>query len=230
MKLKELVAETKGILAGRWTQREGRVVPDTDDLLLGTDAVKISGTVLYADIADSTGLVNRFKPEFAAKVYKSYLVGACRIIRRNKGVVTAFDGDRVMAVYIGELKNTAAGTTGLQLNAFVRELNCAIKDRYPNTTYALKHGVGIDTSELFVAKTGIRNANDLVWVGRAANFAAKLCSLADETFPTYITENVYKKLNKSVKYGGSPSELMWQKSMWDERGLAVYRSSWEWNF
>jgi class 3 adenylate cyclase len=148
-------------------------------MLLGNDAVMLEGTVLYADMADSTALVDGFKDWFAAEVYKSYLVAASHIIRKNSGEITAFDGDRVMAVYVGGTKNTSAAKTALQLNWAVNEINAALKSIYPNSAFQLKHSVGIDTSNLFVAKTGIRNSNDLVWVGRAANYAAKLCAVTE---------------------------------------------------
>ena len=68
------------------------------NIQLGNDAVKLEGTVLYADLDDSTKLVDTMSPEFAAEVYKSYLVCAARIIRDQGGVITAYDGDRIMAV------------------------------------------------------------------------------------------------------------------------------------
>ncbi len=140
-----------------------------------------------------TGLVDDFKPWFAAIIYKAYLAGASRIARNNGGEVTAFDGDRVMAVFIGDRKNTSAAKTALQINAFVSELNKVIKNIYPTTSYVLRQSVGIDSSSLFVARTGVRKYNDLVWVGRAANYAAKLCSLGDPSHPTHITQAVFKK-------------------------------------
>jgi len=79
-----------------------------------------------------------------------------------------------MAVFIGGTKNSAAAKTALQLSYLVAQINVAMKEAYPNTSYQLRQAIGIDTSKLFVARTGIRNANDLVWVGRAANYAAKL--------------------------------------------------------
>jgi class 3 adenylate cyclase len=88
--------------------------------------------------------------------------------------------------------------------------------------------IGIDTSKVLVARTGIRGANDLVWVGRAANYAAKLCSLRDETYSTIISEDVFKRLNEESKFGGTPKRSMWEKSLWSERGVAVYQSSWTW--
>lgn len=228
MTIKEIIAEAHAIFSEKWNIREGRKVPDTPDLQLGNDGLTITGTVLYADMAESTDLVDGFKAPFAAEIYKTYLLGACRLIRNNNGEITAFDGDRVMAVYIGDYKNTSAAKTALQINAYVIELNALIKRAYPTTSYILKQSVGIDSSELLIARTGIRNSNDLVWVGRAANYAAKLSALGDTAFPTHITEPVFNKLHDEGKYGGQPRTLMWEKRTWTERGITVYRSAWSW--
>lgn len=228
MNLKELIAEADAALRTKWETRDGRKVPEAEDLQLGNDAVTLDGTVLYADMTDSTGLVNGFKPWFAAKIYKTYLAGASRIIRDNDGQITAFDGDRVMAVFIGDYKNTSAARAALHINAFVIELNQTLKNVYPNTSYALCQTVGVDTSSLFVARTGIRRYNDLVWVGPAANYAAKLCSLGEAAYPTHITEAVFTKLNKEAKYGPA-GELIWEKRTWNSTGKIIYRSSWSWN-
>ena len=61
-----------------------------------------------------------------------------------------------------------------------------------------KQSVGIDTSELFVARTGIRRANDLVWVGRAANHAAKLSARSGS-----VSQITGKCMIASVNYPGS---------------------------
>lgn len=46
-------------------------------------------------------MVDTEAPEFAAHVYKSYLACAARVIRSENGTITAYDGDRIMAVYTG---------------------------------------------------------------------------------------------------------------------------------
>src|SRR5436305_6043510 len=97
----EIRQEVKAIFATNWKKRDGLVVPDSDSVKLGNDAVELDATVLYADLADSTELVNKYYDHFAAEIYKTYLVTACRIIRLRGGEITAFDGDRVMAVFIG---------------------------------------------------------------------------------------------------------------------------------
>ena len=230
MTINEIITQAKATFQAKWEVRDGRKIPEVTDLKLGNDGLKLTGTVLYADMADSTALVDGFKSEFAAEVYKTYLMGTCQVVRNNGGEITAFDGDRVMAVFIGDYKNTSAAKAALQIHAHVRALNAAIKQAYPTTSYMLRHTVGIDTSELLDAKTGIWKFNDLVWVGRAANLAAKLCALGDSTYPSFITETVFSKLRDGAKYGGNPRQPMWEKRIWTERGMVVYRSSWYWDF
>src|SRR5258708_22320692 len=196
------------ILREQRTVRDGRVVPVPDDLGLGNDAVKFEATVLYADMADSTKLVDSETPQLAAEIYRSYLVCAARIVKANDGSITAYDGDRIMAVFIGDTKNTNAAKTALQINAAVIDIiNPAISNQYPQSTYHLSHVIGIDTSPLFVARIGVRNDNDLVWVGRAANYAAKLSSI-NEGNTVFITNDVFSSLRKDAKYGGAYNSLM----------------------
>ena len=98
---------------------------------------------------------------------------------------------------------------------------------YTKTNFTLKHVVGIDTSELFVAKTGVRGANDLVWVGRAANYAAKLSSLPD-TFATYITKEVFDVMSTDIKTSAD-SQDMWEAVRWNTfDNQIIYRSNWWW--
>jgi len=226
----EMLKEVKEIFQTAWKIRDGQKVPETEDIQLGNDAVLLDGTVLYADLAESTSLVNEFKNWFAAEVYKSYLSIVCRIIKNNGGEITAFDGDRVMAVFIGDYRNTSSAKCALQINWAVKNIiNKTIKEVFSNTSYEVKQAVGIDTCKLFIARTGIRKYNELVWVGRAANYAAKLCSLRDGSYASYITSEVFDKLRDDVKYGGNNRQLMWEKIMWNEKGIAVYRSSWSWS-
>jgi class 3 adenylate cyclase len=227
--LTELRSEITAICATSWKTRDGEIIPEPEKVQLGNDAVLIDGTVLYADLVQSTALVNGYKSQFAAEIYKSFLVTACRIIRNDGGVITGFDGDRVMAVFIGGSRNSSAAKVALKINWAVKNvINPAIKAQYPDTSYSVSHVVGIDASPLFVARTGIRGSNDLVWVGRAANYAAKLCDIRDGSYSTYITADVFGRLSEEAKLGGNPKKLMWEKATWNETGLTIHRSSWWW--
>jgi class 3 adenylate cyclase len=212
-----------------WDARDGTVVPSDDSLRLGNDAVRLEATVLYADLADSTNLVDTRSASFAAEVYKSFLNCAARIIRQEGGWVTAYDGDRVMAIYIGKAKNTSAIRTAFKIHgAVLHIINPALALQYSAESYRLKHVVGIDSGILFAARTGVRGANDIVWVGRAAIYAAKLATLP-ETYPTYITSEVYANMHNNVK-AWTDGQNMWEAARWnsfDDR--IIYRSNWWWN-
>jgi len=228
----DITAEVVKILKEEWTVRDGRQVPDTPDLALSNDAIKLEGTVLYADLAESTQLVKTSSPTFAAEVYRCYLNCACRVIRKQGGEITAFDGDRVMAVFLGSNKNTSAVRSALAINhAVVKIINPKIREVYPKTPadFVVRQAVGIDTSELFVARTGIRGSNDLVWVGRAANFAAKLCSLRSGNYASWITKSVYDACHASAKTAGDGSS-MWESRTWGAQdSMTVYRSAYRWS-
>lgn len=223
----DLNSEVNKIFKSAWTERAGLVVPTDESIGLGNDAVKLNATVLYADLADSTVMVDTHTAGFAAEVYKSFLHCAAKIIRANGGNITAYDGDRVMAVYIGDNKNSAAAKTAMQLHWAVSNIvQPALKSVYAYTDFRLRHVVGIDTSDLFVARTGIRGSNDLVWVGRAANYAAKLSSLSD-SYSKYITAEVYQRLGDDVKYHEGMN--MWEPIAWSAfDGRTIYRSAWTW--
>jgi class 3 adenylate cyclase len=223
----DLKNDVDGILRTKWSTRDGRKVPEAEDVTLGNDAVKLDATVLYADMSGSTALVDGYKDWFAAEVYKAYLHCAAKIVSSEGGVITAYDGDRIMAVFIGDSKNSTAARCGLKINYAVKNIiNPCIEANYPKNPYKVQHVVGIDTSSLFAARTGIRGANDLVWVGRAANHAAKLTELP-AGYATRITQDVYKKLNEDSKY--SKGKDMWEEAKWTAMNDAIiYRSTYWW--
>lgn len=224
----DLKAYVKKTHDDAWARREGQKVPDTDDVALGTDAVTLNGTVLYADLSDSTALVKGWKDWFAAEVYKNYLYCASRIIKAEGGEITAFDGDRIMAVYLGKSKNTSAVRTGLKIKWAVGNiLQPALVAKYPDTKFKYSQKVGIDTSPLFVAKTGIRGSNDLVWVGNSANSAAKMAALK-KGYSTYITGAIYNNINDEAKFGGDPKRNMWTDLGTNDFGYQLYGSTWHW--
>lgn len=210
-----------------WTTREGTKVPDDDSRLgLKNEAIEIEGTVLYADMADSTSIVDSQSKEFAAEIYKTFLYCAAKLIREHGGTITAYDGDRIMAVYMGDYMNTNAAKTALKIKWAVKNIiHPQMKRFYTSKEFLLGHVTGIDTSKLFVAKTGVRGANDLVWVGRSANYAAKLSSLP-ATY-TYITKAVYDRLATEAKISNGTN--MWEKRHWTAMNNAeIYRSHWGW--
>lgn len=222
----DLAGRVHRMLRTEWTVRNARSVPTARTLTLKNQAARFRGTVLYADIADSTGLVDARDPHFAASVYKSYLLCAGRIVRARRGAITAYAGDRIMAVFRGSAQCTRAAKAALQLNWARSEiLNPALRERFPGEDYEVNHTIGIDSSMLFVTAAGVPGARDLVWVGRAANYAAKLSALSSPP-PVWITWDVFSELDVSLRIQGKP---IWDEAHWPARpGVRVFTSGWIW--
>lgn len=227
----DLAKEVASIIRSSWDLRDGQVIPETEDLTLGNSGVKIQATILYADLADSTELA-LYDQEIAAEVYKSYLLGTTRIIRANGGQIRSFDGDRVMGVFIGDRKNTSAAKAALKINYFftyvLQPQFLAFYERLESSPFKFAQCAGVDTGEIRIARAGIRNNNDLIWVGRAPNIAAKLSSIREPGFSSYITAEVFGQLHDSAKFfNGTP---MWEQRSWASGNpygtTTIYRSSW----
>jgi class 3 adenylate cyclase len=228
--LDELKNEVKKIFGESWKARNGEVVPDPEDLRLGNDAVEFErATVLYADLTGSTNLVNTEGWTYAAEIYKTYLYCAAKIIRSEGGSITSYDGDRVMGVFVGKSQSVPAVRCGLKINYAVQEvINPLLAAQYPHMNYKVSQIVGIDTSEIRAARTGVRGGNDIVWVGRAANYAAKLTELKLEE-KTWITKEVYNHLTDNEKLGGQSKTPMWKAYKWSQHGdYPIYGSTWRW--
>ncbi|MGB4065313.1 MAG: adenylate/guanylate cyclase domain-containing protein [Azonexus sp.] len=230
----DLTTEAKATLSQIWEEEATTKVPVSEDLRLNENHAKHleSATVLYADLDGSTNMVDTYSWSFAAEIYKIYLRSAAQIIRSEGGSITAYDGDRIMAIFIGDNKNTSAVKAALQINYTVNEiLRPAIKNQYPNTSFILKHVIGVDTSNLRAARIGVKGDNDIVWVGQAANYAAKLCTLSEK--PLWITKAVFEMINKMVKFAdetesGTP---MWEKRFWTPmNNFEIYCSTYQRNF
>lgn len=226
MALKDDLASTVAqIFKSTWSERKGNVVPESSALQLGNDAVWLDGAVLYADLAGSTKLVDGNDSKFAAEVYKAYLHCAAKVVRDLGGEVTAYDGDRIMAVFLGAERATSALKCALKLNAAVIDIvNPALAAQYPSIAYRVRHGVGVDVSSLLVARTGIRGANDLAWIGPAANWAAKLSAIREEGFTSYVTAAAYQAAGTAART--SEGREMWESRTWN--GKSIYRSGWKW--
>ena len=163
---KALEREVQSTVTAAWESRDGKVVPESEDLKMANDRVILDAVLLYADLADSTETAVN-KQEIAAEVFKSYLRGVTKIIEANGGAVRSFDGDRAMGVFIGDYKNSNAAKCGLQINWFFRTaLVAQFRSVYTTSVqgFNFDQTVGIDRSLVHVARASVRDNNDLIWV------------------------------------------------------------------
>lgn len=223
----DLQANIHQFIKTTWSRTEGRVVPEPEAIGMGNDGIELKEAVcMYADLADSTGLVSSFHDWFAAMVYKSFLHCATKIILAEGGAITSFDGDRVMGVFVGNERFNAAARAALKVNwATLHMVEPAIKANWKEPAVQalqIRHAVGIDVSKVLAARTGARGNNDIVWVGRAPNYAAKLATWRDPRIPTLITADVFAGVSGLARDSGGT--CIWTKDARMINGVEVYSS------
>ncbi|MDQ1061672.1 class 3 adenylate cyclase [Stenotrophomonas sp. SORGH_AS 282] len=222
----DLQTRVNDIASSPWNVAQGRVVPELQALPHANSGKTLSACLLYADLSDSTGLVSRLSATRAAEYYKAFLHCASRLITIEGGVIEAYDGDRVLGVYLGASKEEHAVNTAFRLTrAMATIVNPTFERIYRTAHEPLKFTVGIDTGEVMVCKAGVRGDSDLIWVGTAANYAAKLNSFAglDHDYPVRASRAVVESLPVGLRTqmdGGAA----WH-GPYNDTGIVHYRSA-----
>lgn len=231
-KCNEISRDVQTTIDTKWNKRNGNKIPDTDTIALAGGAVEIDATFLYADLASSSKMAKELDRRVTAKILKSFLSAVSKLVKHNGGKIVSFDGDRVMGVFYGDSKNSSAAKCALQIKHIVQNvIKVKFEKKYDtvkNATFSIDHGVGIDTGTVFAVRGGVRGDNDLIWIERAPNLAAKLSDLRESPYQTFITKRVYDCLNDNSKYAGEKN--MWQCRSWNFLGeaITVFRSSYSW--
>lgn len=229
----DIKCDVQNIIDKPWSLRNGQKVPSTEDIKLAGGAVELDATFLYADLANSSKMAKEFDRRVAAKIMKSFLSTTCRLIRSLGGTVVSFDGDRVMGIFLGKLKNTTAAKCGLQIKYVVNEvIRPKFENKYDtvkNASFTISHAVGVDTGTIMGVRGGSHGTNDLIWIGQAANLAAKLSDIRMTYKKTFITATVYNMLHKSSIYDGDQQNI-WEEATYDHLGenITIYRSNYHW--
>ncbi len=225
---------------GKYEVKTGNVVPSVGDLTFGKIAKEMELAILFVDLRESTKIVDGFRRQTAAKMYKSFLWGIAKIARQNGGELRSFNGDGVLVVFSGDTKCSMAAKSAMQMSWFIQNLLKPKVDSYltnnlKTANMSLNFGIGIDVGTVLIVRGGVRgeNNNDLVWVGNATNYAVKLSGESHQGIKIRITPNVYAKLMDASKFGTNSLGQrvgMWEKVTGSDKlgGIPIYRTSWTW--
>lgn len=228
----DLTTAVDGILGKSFEERDGQKIPTSEDVALSNGAVKLDAAFLYADLAGS-GLIAKVCPwDTTAKIIRAYLDCAVRIIKAQAGEIRSFDGDRVMGVFIGDAKRSNAVRAALKIQWATENLiQTKASEKFGsvrNNDVKIRQACGVDVGASRAVRAGIRNNNDLIWIGRPPSFAAKLSDNREYPYCTFISADVYDRLADDAKY--SKGLDMWEQRTQQFAGAAetVYRSSYWW--
>ena len=230
-----LEPEIQGIFEGDYTIMEAVDIPTIDDVGLGNVGKELEMAMFFIDIHESTKMVDGFRRQTAAKMYKAFLKGVVRIVDAKGGQVLSFNGDGVLAGFSGKRKINNAVEAALGLSWFIEQtLRPKMQEYFDRNTelndMVLDYGLGIEVGDVLIVRAGIRGEdnNDLVWVSNATNLSVKLAELGIWPHNLLISADVYGKLldhNKvSATHGYAP---LWEERTWNGLdGRTVYVSAW----
>lgn len=220
------------IFSSDWNITNGRTVPKTEDIVMRNGGRLVEATYLYADLAGSSKMAKTLKKETTAKIIRAYISSASRILRYKGGEIRSFDGDRVMAIFMGPDKETNAVRAALGINWALNEvIRPAIEKTWNDGTKfsSVSHGIGIDSGESLIVRGGVRDNNDLISIGEAPNKAAKLSEVRD-SYELSITQAVYEAMSNEVAYTNDNVPMWKSMQLRNEDGGQdkIFRSSYWW--
>jgi adenylate cyclase len=232
----DLQAMVDGFLAGTYATTNPRGVPEAADIPLGNNAAKLTASALFIDLRQSSDITNAFRRQTAAKMLKSYFDGCVRIVNHNSGVVRSFNGDGLLALFIGDQRADHAVKAAMQIKWFVEHILWPKFNGYFAANQAARgarlnfsFGAGVDDGDIYAVRVGIRGTNDVAWVGRCTNTAAKLSNVLHHPRNIAVTRLVYDQLSSARKL--SKGINMWSPSeRWGEFGglRRAYRTTTYW--
>ena len=225
----EITAETFETFARAIEVTKGRVIPAIADLPFGNQGRELQLVALFVDIRRSTQIVNAIGCEPAARMYKAYLRGITKIIRGRGGDILSFNGDGVVAGFVGDNSATAAVLSALNIDWFCHTVLKPKVDGLlePVSQLRFEYGIGVDRGKVIVVRGGVRgdDNSDLVWAGNPVNYAVKLSSLTAFPHTIHVSEAIMKRMHSAV-FWTRAGETMWGVWYWQEKQVWVWRTAW----
>jgi len=226
--LDTLQSEVDNILGIDWELKDGNMIPGAEDIPLKDGAFKLEATFLYADLAGATMLAEKCSWQIAAKIIRAYLDIAVRLIRVHGGEIRSTEGKRIMGIFKGETPNTSAVNCARKIDWMVEKvLNPKADAAFPairNNKLAIRHCIGIDTGNAWAVRSPI-NDNDLIWMGKAPGFAARLSGIGKYPYSVYISRDCFIRLGDIAKEAGEANIWFEKTFKFDDETYRVYRTN-----
>jgi adenylate cyclase len=177
-------------------------------------AVRVVGSVLFADIRGFTTLSESFSPEEVVDMLNNYLTRMEEVIENNDGVIDKFIGDAIMAVFLPihgkALPAERAVRAGIAMIMATREFS---RERETAGAFAVRNGVGIATGRLLMGVLGkSAGRQDFTVTGLTVNLAAQMekYSKLARQLPVVICQQTAAELAGMVAIeplAGTPADI-----------------------
>lgn len=227
--LDTLQSEVDKILGMNWQLKDTNEIPESEEILLANEAFKIEATFLYADLAEVTLLAEKCSWEITAKIIRAYLDISARLILAHGGAVRNAGGHRVMGIFRGESPNTSAVNCARKIDWMVEKVLTPKADMaFPpirNNKLAIRHCIGIDTSDAWSVCAQADNNKDLAWIGRAPEFAAQLSGIGKYPYSVYTSRACFTRLADIARKTGEKNIWLEQRIKFGGEMNRVYKTN-----
>ena len=167
-------------------------------------------SVLVADIRNFSAYCEARPPEESAAVLHAFFSAATRLVEAEGGVVEAFQGDAVVAVWNSEPPASPGDHPRRALRAAERLLEASfglLPDPAPADLEPLALGIGLETGPAMVGSFGLASRRAHMVMGRTVTIASRLAEMtADLAHPILLGEGMAAQLAGSD--GGTPIESL----------------------
>lgn len=159
-------------------------------------------SVLFADIRNFSAYVEARPPEEAAAVLQTLFETATRIVHRHGGVIEAFQGDAVLAVWSGQAsQENKALQAAVELQ---RAMLTSLPDPAPAGLEPLALGIGLETGPALLGSFGPASRRTHLVLGRTVTVASRLVDMTAElAHPILVGEGMAAQLG-----AGTPLQSM----------------------
>jgi adenylate cyclase len=156
-------------------------------------------SVMFADIRNFSAYCEARPPEEAAAVLHAFFSTATRIVEAEGGVIEAFQGDAILAVWNGSpaQDSAAAGATHHALRALQAAINLSaavqgvLPDPAPAGLEPLALGIGVETGPAMAGSFGLASRRTHMVLGRTVTIASRLVEMtADLAHPILVGEGL----------------------------------------
>lgn len=212
---KIVLKKIEEMLTESYSKVETSNIPKKHHLTFGNTVKIIKHTkILYIDMRKSREILSNATDFWSVKIHKSFLKAITHCIERRDGHLRSFNGDGVLAFFVGDYAASRAVRTAMDIKGFVLEINKILEDYDKDP---IDFGVGIAQGKVMVAKSGKagddQTKQDLIWIGTPVYVAVELADIGCSPKNIWITKlirtEIEKENNLDVVY--HEGESMWTK-------------------
>lgn len=217
--VKELIdgvaADVNDIMAKDFTFTHTSDVPQVDDSNLTYESgqnkrgEEINTCVLFVDIRNSVALNSESKTKTMGRIYTAFTKSVISSADKCGGQVRNIIGDRVMVVFPETDCYKNAVECAITINHIAQKI---INEKLSGHDFAC--GIGIDFGQMRCIKVGTikrgtanQDYKNLVWIGRPANMASRLCDNANKEVQMFKVVHTVLRPNFTGLLATPPSLL-----------------------